>query len=94
MEKPPFRPLLGFNRQSDEPVDDLGIAQTRVDEQLGIHADLGKAGQSVGLIEHTAAIGQQEEVHPGQTPAAQGLECLHRGLTDQLGLLIGDAAGR
>src|SRR5699024_11915909 len=61
-----------FHRQGDQAVDQLGQGGAVVLHQLGVHADGGKAGQGVDLVdEDPAGAPLHKEIAAGQALAAQ-----------------------
>ena len=61
-----------LQRQRDQAVDQLRIADALVVEQLGVHADRGKARNGVQFIKYDlAAVVRDEEIDARQAAAAE-----------------------
>src|SRR6476469_2967870 len=63
-----------LERQLDEALDQLGIAQPRLLPEQREHRGGGETGHRLDLVDHDAGAVEAEEVHPGEALDVEGLE--------------------
>jgi len=79
--------------QIDEAADELAVWDARVFAQLGVHADIGEAGQGVDLIEYHIPCLCVKEVQPRKAAEPQFPECFNRIALQAFERLFGDGGG-